>query len=110
MTGRAACQLDRCPKVVRLSQLGADFRLIVRRLPIHIENLIFGPENRLGIAVAIDAPLHQQGVGLEDQRHLVDLPVTRGTAHALVDMNAVIEIDEISQAMNFDPLDDLSVR
>ena len=55
--------------------------------------------------MAVQAPLHQQGMGLEDQRHLVDLPVARRAAYALVDVNAVIKIDEIGQAVNFDPLD-----
>src|SRR6266480_2879015 len=76
-----------------------------RSLPVHIENLIFGAENLLRVAMALHAPLHQQRVGLEHQRHLVDLSVARRAAHALVDMNAVIEIDEIGQAVNFDPLD-----
>src|SRR5204863_1879300 len=48
MTGRAARQLGRCPNLVLFPQLGADFRLIVRGLPVHIENLIFGAENLLG--------------------------------------------------------------
>src|SRR5260370_19082915 len=40
MTGRAARQLGRGPNLVLFPQLGADFRLIVRSLPVHIENLI----------------------------------------------------------------------
>ena len=55
--------------------------------------------------MAIQAPLHQQRIGLKHQRHLVDLSVARRAAYALVDMNAVIKIDEIGQAMNFDPRD-----
>src|SRR5712664_4666159 len=95
MTGRAARQLGRCPNLVLFPQLGADFRLIVRDLPVHIENLIFRAENLLGVAMTFHAPLHQQRVGLEYQRHLVDLPVARRATNALVDMTAVIEIDEI---------------
>ena len=55
--------------------------------------------------MAVQAPLHEQRVGLEYQRHLVDLPVARRAAHALIDMNAVVEIYKIGQAVNFDPLD-----
>src|SRR5467141_2827031 len=55
--------------------------------------------------MALHTPLHPQRIGLEYRRHLVDLPVARRTAHALIDMNAVIEIHEIGQAVNFDPLD-----
>src|SRR5690242_16258037 len=62
MTSRAARQLGRGPKVVRLPQLSADFRLIIRSFPVHIENLVFRPENLLGTAMAIEAPLHQQRV------------------------------------------------
>src|SRR6266849_4549786 len=105
MTGRAARPRGRGPNLVLFPELGAGLRLIIRRLPLHIEYLIFRAENLLRVAMAIQAPLHQQSIGLEYQRHLVDLPVARRTAHALIDMNAVIEIDEISQAVNFDPLD-----
>src|SRR2546426_10164992 len=49
MTGRAACQLGRCPNLVLFPQPGADFGLIIGSLPVHIENLIFGAENLLGI-------------------------------------------------------------
>ena len=57
--------------------------------------------------MALHTPLHQQRIGLKYQRHLIDLPVARRAAYALIDMNAVIEINEIGQAMNFDPLDGL---
>src|SRR5258708_21681524 len=56
MTGRAARQLDRCPNLVLFPQLGADFGLIVRGLPVHIENLIFRAENLLWVAMAVHAP------------------------------------------------------
>src|SRR3977135_2053394 len=52
MTGRAAGELGRCPNLVLFPQLGADFRLIIRGLPVHIENLIFRAENLLGMAMA----------------------------------------------------------
>ena len=55
--------------------------------------------------MAVQAPLHQQGVGLEYQRHLVDLPMARRAADALIDMNAVIEVDEIGEPVDFHPLD-----
>jgi hypothetical protein len=54
-------------------QLPAQFRLIVRSFPIHVKNLILRAQHELGVAVAIQAPLHQQSVRLEDERHLVDL-------------------------------------
>jgi len=57
--------------------------------------------------VAVQAPLHQQRVGLEHQRHLIDLPVAGRAAHSFTDMNTVIEIGEIGEAVDFDPLDGL---
>src|SRR5260370_18955552 len=57
--------------------------------------------------MAVQAPLHQERAGVERQRHLVDLTLARRAAHSLIDMNAVIEIDEIGQTVNFDPLDGL---
>jgi len=53
--------------------------------------------------MALQAPAHQQSVGLENQRHLVDLPVACRASHALIDVNAVIKVDEIGQAVNFHP-------
>jgi hypothetical protein len=44
---------------------------------------------------------------LKDQRHLVDRTMARCTTNAFVDMNAVIEIDEVRQAVDFHPLDRL---
>jgi len=85
----------------------AAFFLVGRGLPVHIENLILGTQHFFWFAMAIDAPGHQQRIGLEDQRHLIDLPVAGGTANTLIDMNAVIEIDEISEAVHFHPLDGL---
>src|SRR5713226_9806759 len=58
MTGRAAGQLGRGPNFVLFHKPGADFRLIIGSLPIHIENLIIRAENLLGISMAIQAPLH----------------------------------------------------
>ena len=55
--------------------------------------------------MAVDAPLHQQRVGLEHQRHLIHATMTGRTAYALIHMNAVVEIHEIGKAVNLDPLD-----
>jgi len=57
--------------------------------------------------MAIEAPLHQQGRSLENQRHLIHGTVARRAAYALVDVNAVIEIDEIGQPVHFHPLNRL---
>jgi hypothetical protein len=107
MTGRAVRQLGCGANIPFRCEFLADFRLVRRRFPIHVENLIQRAKRLLRIAVALDAPLHQQGRRLEYERHLIDLAVTRGAAHSFVDMNAVIEIDEIRQPVNLHPLDGL---
>jgi len=55
--------------------------------------------------MAIEAPLHQKRVRLEHQRHLIDRAVTRRAANALADVNAVVEIRKIAEAMDLHPLD-----
>ena len=107
MTGRAVRQLNRRPNLVFLRQLLADFGLIGRRLPIHVENLIAWPQNVLGVAIAVQSPFHLQRRCLEDKRHLVDLAVAGGATHAFVDVDAVIEIDVFSQPMHAHPVNGL---
>ena len=66
MTRRATGELNRRPNFPFLCELRADFRLIVRRFPIHVVNLIERTQRRFRIAVAIEAPLHQECVRLEN--------------------------------------------
>jgi len=73
----------------------ANFGLVGGRLPTHVGDLIVGPQIFLRIAMAIQTPTHGQLFGLKHERHLIDLPVTRRTADALIHVNAVIEIYEI---------------
>ena len=107
MTGRAAGELDCRPDLVFLGQLFPDLFLICGGFPIHVENLVFRANVLRGITVAIEAPLHRQRRGLKNQRHLVDRAVARGAADSFVDVNAVVEIDIIGEAVNLDPLDRL---
>ena len=105
MTGRTAGQFGRRSNFSLRGKLFADFFLIAWSFPIHVEHLIERAEDLLGIAVAAQTPLHQERRGLKHERHLVDGAVARGTAHALVHVNAVIEVNEIRQPVNPDPLD-----
>ncbi len=98
-------QLRHALNVVFGGQFPAHFRLVGRSLPIHIENLIARAQNRFRVAMAVHAPGHQEGRGLKHQRHLVDLTVTRRAAHALIDVNAVVEVDVIGEAVHANPLD-----
>lgn len=104
MTGRATSQLGCRPNLVVRRQLFADFRLIRRGLPIHVENLIVRPEHVFGIAMTVQAPRHLQCRSLKHQRHLVDLPVTAGTSNAFGHVNTVIKINKIGQPVHANPL------
>lgn len=57
--------------------------------------------------MAVQAPGHLQRRRLKHQWHLIHLPVARRTAHALGHVNAVIEINIISQAVYANPVNRL---
>src|SRR5262249_49814982 len=59
-------------------------------------------------AVAVKAPLHVQRRVLPCQRHFIHRPVTGGAADALLDVDAVIEVDEICQVVNAVPANRLT--
>ena len=105
MTHAAIAQLVKSltADVVLLNQLGSLFRLVVRRLPIHVENLVFGPDLLLGRFVAIQTPPHVQGMGFPGQRHLIDLAVTGRAAHPFLDMDAVVEENKIRKLVHSIP-------
>jgi len=69
-----------------------------------------GPDVLLGVAVAVEAPLHLKAGHLPGQLHLLNLAVTTGTADAFLDVNAVVEVDEIGQVVDAVPGTDLPVR
>jgi hypothetical protein len=55
--------------------------------------------------MAVQAPLHLQGVFLVHQRHLVDSAVTAGAPEAFVYVDLVVEVDVVRKIMHADPLD-----
>src|SRR5262249_3505914 len=79
-----------------VSQLG----LVGGRLPGHAEHGFKGTKVRLGVAVALQAPAHKERLLLVRKRHAVDAPVTFDAADALVDVDAVVEIDKFGQVMD----------
>jgi hypothetical protein len=81
--------------------------LVSRGLVFHVENFFTWPDITLGMAVAIQTPLHQERFFLPNQWHSVDPTVAGGTAHSLVHMDTVVEISEIGQVMNSGPSDGL---
>src|SRR5436190_5351271 len=83
MTGRAACHHLLASDLVIGLHLLALVLVGIGVLPLHTEYLGLWPDELLRSTMARDAPLHLQRVLLENSRHIVDLPVTRGTADAL---------------------------
>jgi hypothetical protein len=107
MARRAARQIRCGTNLALMCELRAHFALVRRRLPLHVVNLIERPQHRFRIAMAIDAPSHIQRRCLEDQRHLIDGSVARGTAYAFRHVDAVIEIHVVGQPMHAHPVDRL---
>jgi hypothetical protein len=95
MTHRTACKFLRSANAVFLDQLASQRGLIRRWFIVHVENCLAGTDFPGRIAMAIQAPFHQQRWNLMQQRHPVDAAVTRRTANALLDMNAMIEVDPV---------------
>src|SRR5215469_2077679 len=72
-------------------------------LVLHVENLVARAQESFRLAVTAKTPLHLQRGVVEHQGHAVDRPVTGVAAHALGDMNAVIEIDEVREIVDPGP-------
>jgi len=113
MTRRATRNIRRCAEVVSLHEIcsqrvliGVELaiqreRLIARGLLVpHVENLIAGSQIFCRIAMAIQTPLHLQRGVIEHERHTVDRAMAGIAADALVDVYAVIEINEIGQIVS----------
>src|SRR5205814_9213184 len=75
------------------------------RRPCRLAHLARWPDEHLGLAMQLEAPLRLKRRRLISQRHQVDSPVTSGASYALVYVNAVIEINEVGQSVNARPLD-----
>ena len=76
-----------------------------RRLPVEVVDLRLRPDVLLGIAVAVDAPLHLERGVLEGELHLVDPAVARDAADALGDVDRVVEVDVVRQVVHARPAD-----
>src|SRR5579859_600452 len=119
----ATCNIPGCAKMVFLRQYRAQLCLGQKRVSIplhsillgavgrligHIEHFLFGPQELFRLAMAVQAPLHLQGILLVHERHLVDRSMTTGAANAFVYMDAVIEIHEVRQIVDPCPLQRLA--
>src|SRR5579884_4219100 len=90
--------------VVLLDQLPAQRQLVLRRLIAHDENIFARPDVALRVAMAVEAPGHHQRLTPRRERHLVHASVTGLAADPLVDVDAVIEVDEIGHEVDPRPL------
>ncbi len=73
-------------------------------MPVHVEDFRPRPDVFLGRLMAIKTPAHEQRVLPPRQRHLVHLPVTRHASDPLAYVNAVIELHEVGEVVDPDPL------
>jgi hypothetical protein len=89
--------------MILIHQLLPDLVDVCGRLPIHVENLIAGPNVGSRVAVTVHAPTHVKARCLRDYGHLVNLSVTRCAGHALVNVGTVIEIGVIGQSIDSIP-------
>jgi hypothetical protein len=90
--------------VVLLGELVPTLELVRRRAPVHVENLILGPQLAFRGFMAIQAPAHIKGMRFPGERHLTDLAMAGGAANPFLDMNTVVEEDEIRQLIDRVPL------
>ena len=105
MTGRATRQLS---NPIFLDQLLAQGDLIDRGLVIHIEHVLARSHITLRGAVTLEAPIHIERIFPPRERHRVDSAVTGGATNALVDMNAMIEINKTGKVVDSGPLNRLA--
>jgi len=82
--------------------------VVILGRPFHVEHLIPGPDVAFRLAMTLDAPLHIERCDLISERHQINSPVTRRATDALVDVNAVIEINEVGQIVHPRPFDRLT--
>lgn len=85
-------------------KLRAYFKLIRRRSPRRVVDLILWPQILRRIAVAIEAPRHKEWLLFGHHRLVGNVAMARRTAHTLRHMDPVVEIDEVGNLINPVPL------
>jgi hypothetical protein len=108
MARRTIGQAARVLQVVKMIEL-LQFCRRQRFGVAHRKHFAQRPHMLRRVAMASQAPLHFQRRCAPQHRHLVDPAMAFDAGHALVDMDAVIEIDEIRQVMHPIPADRLLV-
>src|SRR5215204_4911251 len=105
MTSRTACHYFLAANLVFFFQIHPFCCIKIAVLPLHVIDLGLRPNKSFRFAMALQTPLHLQGVLLVDGRHLVDLAVASRTTDSLCYVNAVIEICEFRKVVDTLPLD-----
>src|ERR1035437_1552385 len=103
VASRTASQRARVLNLVFGNQFAADLFLIASGLVTHGGDELARSYVFFGVSMAVETPLHLQRVHLVGERHAVHSAVAGLAAHTLVDMNAVVEIDEIGQVVDARP-------
>ena len=78
--------------------------------PSHVSDLFYWSKIRFGIAMAIQAPAHTEGLVLAHHIHLIDAAMAGHATDAHRHVNAVIEVDVIGKIVNPFPFDWLTRR
>jgi|ERR1700676_311274 len=90
--------------LIRICQSIQNDRLQTRRLLVpHIKDFLPRPQIFIRRAVTVQAPFHLQGSVVIHQRHAIYRSMTGVAAHSLIDMNAVIEVNEVWKIVNAGP-------
>src|ERR1700680_2659903 len=88
-------------------QRAAECQLVPGRLVKGVEHFSAGPEIFFRSVVTIQAPPHVQRLRAPGDVHVADGAVTGGAAHALGNVDAVIEIYEVGDSVDAGPGDGL---
>src|SRR6185437_1274779 len=77
-------------------------------LPIHVVDFAGWAQVLYWISMAVETPLHLQGVLLVHDGHLIHLPMTALAADAFIYVNFVMEVDEVWKIVHLGPYDGLA--
>ena len=83
----------------------AEFKLVDVRfgLPAEVGDPVRRTQFQFGMAMALEAKRHAEGLGMIHLIHPVNPSVALDATDAAVDVDGVIEIDEVRQLVNLHP-------
>jgi hypothetical protein len=113
MARRATRNIHRATQVVFMRQILPQLHLVGVAFPIHldgqsgcwllvthIKNLLAGPQIFFRPAMTLNTPLHLQRCVIKHQRHAIHRAVAGIASHALINVNAVIEINKVGKIIH----------